>query len=217
MYGLDRYIYINENSLSEELCDEIINKFEEQEENKGPGHTFGGVQPKIKDTTDYNIDIEITNPKWLRIRDALIAELINNIKIYVSKLDTHMYRSQPTDINDLNSNHKKEIFKELNEKGLFFETIMVQKYNANMGRYVYHNDFSSESDKKRYRVLTYIYYLNDVDEGGETQFWDNYKIKPQKGKLVLFPASWTYPHSGLMPISHDKYIITGWIYTHSDR
>lgn len=212
MYGLDRYIYINENSLSRDLCDEIINKFEEQE-GKGRGHTFGGIQPKVKDTTDYNI--EINNPKWSRIRDALIIELINNIEIYTSKLDTPMYHSQPDDINDLNPNHKKKNFKELTANGLFFETIMIQKYKSKKGRYVYHNDFSSESDKKRYRVLTYIYYLNDVEEGGETQFWDNYKIKPQKGKLVLFPASWTYPHSGLMPISHDKYIITGWIYTNN--
>jgi Rps23 Pro-64 3,4-dihydroxylase Tpa1-like proline 4-hydroxylase len=214
MYGLDRYIYINENSLSKELCDEIIHKFEEQEENKGPGSTFGGVQPKVKDTTDYNIEINI--PKWSRIREALIAELINNIQIYSSNLDTPMYHSQPTDINQVNHIPKKYNFKEINENGLFFETIMIQKYKSNKGRYVYHNDFSSESDQKRYRVLTYIYYLNDVDEGGETQFWDNYKVKPQKGKLVLFPASWTYPHSGLMPISHDKYIITGWIYSYDN-
>jgi Rps23 Pro-64 3,4-dihydroxylase Tpa1-like proline 4-hydroxylase len=127
-----------------------------------------------------------------------------------------MYHSQPADINDLNTIPLKKNFKELQANGLFFETIMIQKYKSNKGRYVYHNDFSSESDQKRYRVLTYIYYLNDVDEGGETQFWDNYKVNPQKGKLVLFPASWTYPHSGLMPISHDKYIITGWIYTNSD-
>jgi len=210
MYGLDRYIYINENSLSTDLCDEIITKFEEQQENKGPGKTFGGIQPKIKDTTDYQI--EENNPKWSRIRDALIVELVNNIQIYVSKLDRPMYHSQAEDIRDVNHIPKKYNFKELNANDLFFETIMVQKYKSNTGRYVYHNDFSSESKKNRYRVLTYIYYLNDVEEGGETQFWDNYKIKPQKGKLVLFPASWTYPHSGLMPISHDKYIITGWIY-----
>jgi Rps23 Pro-64 3,4-dihydroxylase Tpa1-like proline 4-hydroxylase len=212
MYGLDRYIYINENSLSTDLCDEIITKFEE-EEKKRAGSTFGGIQPKVKDTIDY--DIEINNPKWSRIRETLIAELVNNIEIYASKLDLLMYHLQPLDISVVTNNPKKNIYKELDFNGLFFETIMVQKYKSNTGRYVYHNDFSSESDKKRYRVLTYIYYLNDVEEGGETQFWDNYKIKPQKGKLVLFPASWTYPHSGLMPISHDKYIITGWIYQDS--
>ena len=123
MYGLDRYIYINENSLSKELCDEIIHKFEE-EENKGPGSTFGGIQPKIKDTTDYNIEINI--PKWSRIREALIAELINNIQIYTSKLDTPMYHSQPTDINQINHIPKKYNFKEINENGLFFEDFKIR-------------------------------------------------------------------------------------------
>ena len=60
--------------------------------------------------------------------------------------------------------------------------------------------------------LTYIWYLNDVIEGGETEFFGNYKIKPEVGKLVLFPACWSFPHCGLMPISSNKYIITGWLY-----
>jgi len=62
------------------------------------------------------------------------------------------------------------------------------------------------------RMLTFLWYINDVEEGGETQFWKNVKIKPTVGKLVLFPASWTYPHKANIPISHDKYVITGWIY-----
>ena len=35
--------------------------------------------------------------------------------------------------------------------------------------------------------------------------------KPKQGSLLLFPATWTYPYSGSMPISNDKYIITGWL------
>ena len=68
-------------------------------------------------------------------------------------------------------------------------------------------------EKKTYRVLTYLFYLNDVDEGGETEFYGgDIKIKPKQGKMILFPSSWTYPHSGKMPVSSNKYIITGWIY-----
>ena len=87
---------------------------------------------------------------------------------------------------------------------------MIQKYQKNKGKYVYHNDASFESTK--YRVITYIWYLNDVEEGGETEFFGEYCVKPEKGKLVLFPASWTFPHCGKIPISHDKYIVTGWLY-----
>jgi hypothetical protein len=42
---------------------------------------------------------------------------------------------------------------------------------------------------------------------------DKESIKPKSGKLLIFPACWTYPHRGTMPISDDKYIITGWIMT----
>ena len=67
--------------------------------------------------------------------------------------------------------------------------------------------------KKTYRVLTYLFYLNDIDEGGETEFFGgDIKIIPKAGKLIIFPASWTFPHCGKMPISSNKYIITGWIY-----
>jgi hypothetical protein len=209
MYKLDRYIYINESSLSKELCDEIMYKYS-IEPGRRPGCTFGGVVPDVKDTVDYTI--EMNNPNWSRIRDTLIVELINNIEIYISRLDTPSYNSLPSKID--NSNIKNN-FKELYINDLFFETLMVQRYESNKGRYVYHNDGSFEPKEKRHRVLTYIWYLNDVEEGGETLFWDNYKIKPEKGKLVLFPAAWNFPHSGLMPISNDKYIITGWVYSNS--
>ena len=77
---------------------------------------------------------------------------------------------------------------------------------------VENDDFVIDEKKKKYRVITFIWYLNNVEEGGETEFWKDYNIKPTTGKLVLFPASWTFPHRGKMPISDDKYIITGWIY-----
>jgi hypothetical protein len=51
-----------------------------------------------------------------------------------------------------------------------------------------------------------------VNIGGETEITGYIKIKPKTGSLLLFPATWTYPHCGKMPISNDKYIITGWVY-----
>ena len=53
----------------------------------------------------------------------------------------------------------------------------IQKYKKNEGHYKkYHNDFSILSDSNYYRVLTYIIYLNTVDEGGETVFLVTIKL-----------------------------------------
>jgi hypothetical protein len=206
MYAASRYLYENHTSLSHELCDEIIHLFNE-EECKSPGMTQGGINLNVKDTLDY--EILVNNPKWSKIRQCLIDELIYNIEIYIDLLDTLAYNSLPIDINNSNI---KGLFKELDIETLNLNTLMIQQYKSNKGRYIYHNDFAVDTKLSRYRVLTYIWYLNDVNEGGETIIWDNHKIKPTTGKLLLFPATWTYPHSGLMPISNDKYIITGWVY-----
>ena len=61
--------------------------------------------------------------------------------------------------------------------------------------------------------LFFIYYLNDVDSGGETEFKFNpLKVNPEVGKLVIAPALWTHKHRGNPPQNGQyKYIITGWI------
>ena len=54
-------------------------------------------------------------------------------------------------------------------------------------------------------------YLNDVTEGGETEwYYQKLKIKPKKGLTVIWPADWTYQHRGIPSKTHHKYIITGW-------
>ena len=53
-------------------------------------------------------------------------------------------------------------------------------------------------------------YLNDVEEGGETEFlYQQLKIKPSKGRVVIWPGSFTHLHRGNPPMS-TKYIATGW-------
>ena len=119
------------------------------------------------------------------------------------------------DYKECNNNQKTtDIFSIVSTNHIEHHSFMIQRYKANSGRYSYHNDFWVDYEKKIYRIVTYIWYLNSVDEGGETEFFGGkIKIKPKSGTLVLFPASWTFPHSGKIPISSNKYIITGWIYS----
>jgi hypothetical protein len=61
-------------------------------------------------------------------------------------------------------------------------------------------------------VLAFLYYLNDVEEGGETEFfYQGIKTKPKKGSLVIFPAGFTHTHKGNVPFSDDKYVVTSWL------
>ena len=62
------------------------------------------------------------------------------------------------------------------------------------------------------RFLVWSIYLNDVEDGGETEFLDQrVKLKPVTGTLVMWPAGLTHPHRGNPPYSNDKYIVTGWL------
>ena len=60
------------------------------------------------------------------------------------------------------------------------------------------------------RHLTFMTYLNTIDDGGETEFfYQKLKVKPEKGLTLIWPAQWTHTHRGLST-NEVKYIMTGW-------
>jgi Rps23 Pro-64 3,4-dihydroxylase Tpa1-like proline 4-hydroxylase len=194
---MELFLYEDSTSLDISLCNRIIELYE-NEENKYEGVTRGGLNKSVKDTTDFVIPYDASsNMDWLNINDILYNELNKNLHKYIVKIRQYL---------------NNETYILFDAKCLTENLFMIQKYIKNRGHYIYHNDASFEPDRTKYRVLTYLWYLNDITEGGETEFWGNYKIKPTAGKLLIFPSSWSFPHCGKMPISDNKYIITGWLY-----
>jgi hypothetical protein len=62
------------------------------------------------------------------------------------------------------------------------------------------------------RYLVFLWYLNDVAEGGETEFPDlGIKVQPLAGRLLMFPPYWMYQHAGLPPRSNDKFILSTYL------
>ena len=55
-------------------------------------------------------------------------------------------------------------------------------------------------------------YLNDIEDGGETEFqYQRRRISPSAGTVVFFPAGLTHVHKGNLVLGEqDKYIVTGW-------
>jgi hypothetical protein len=195
---LESLIFQLQYSIPDTLCDDIIIMYE-LENSKYPGVTLGGVNKDIKDTTDFIIPKN--DNKWKRIEKFLYEELSNGLKKYLIYLNENIFS---------NTTIKYDFF---DKQDLQVETFMIQKYDMKKGKYLYHHDFSSDNNSTRHRVITYIWYLNDIFEGGETEFWGGtYNVRPETGKLLLFPAQWSFPHRGKTPQSDNKYIITGWFY-----
>ena len=62
------------------------------------------------------------------------------------------------------------------------------------------------------REISCILYLNDVEVGGETEFYhQGVKIKPEEGKIIISPSGFTHIHRSVPPISNDKYICIFWV------
>ena len=88
--------------------------------------------------------------------------------------------------------------------------IKLQKTEIGGGYHVWHNEDDCPQNMRR--MMTFILYLNDVDEGGETEFlYYPKRVKSRTGRLILWPAGYTHAHRGNPPISDTKYILTGWI------
>ena len=62
--------------------------------------------------------------------------------------------------------------------------------------------------EKANRYLVFLWYLNDVAEGGDTRFpMLDCAVRPKAGRLLMFPPYWMYQHEGAPPVSGDKYIV----------
>jgi len=181
-------IFTKKNSLPSEFCSHVIDKFE-KDERKIQGVTGKGLDLDIK----RSHDLRISNlDGWEEEDEVFYNSLVDGVSEYKDK------------VKSLHPNFEVPDYGVLSDSGYQMQRTKIGEY------YKIHHDFVVESPG--WRFLTYIWYLNDVDEGGRTEFINGKKVKPKTGKLLLFPATWEYHHQGLPPISNTKYISTGWMY-----
>ena len=146
------------------------------------------LDENIKKTTDLSI-----------IPNDLMKPEYKIIKDYINKLyECHMDYIEMWP------------FLKANMQELDLGAFLIQKYNPGDHFQRIHSERTTISNS--HRVLAWMTYLNNVDDGGNT-FFENYdlKIKPEQGKTLIWPAEWTHAHSGEILESGVKYIITGWM------
>ena len=93
-------------------------------------------------------------------------------------------------------------------------TYKMQRYDPGEAYFVTHCENSGPIPKEPKilrRILAWMIYLNNVTDGGHTEFpSQNTKFQPRRGDLLIWPAYFTHPHHGIVSKTQTKYIITGW-------
>lgn len=88
--------------------------------------------------------------------------------------------------------------------------LRIKQYRAQAGD-AFQPHFDA-CDEETGRYLVFLWYLNDVAEGGQTRFVDlDLDIVPRAGRLLVFPPYWMYMHAALPPRSGDKYILSTYL------
>ncbi|MEL0207665.1 MAG: 2OG-Fe(II) oxygenase [Gammaproteobacteria bacterium] len=94
---------------------------------------------------------------------------------------------------------------------LHYTSFRVQRTLPGEGYHVWHTEHTALDDQIA-RLLVFSVYLNNVEEGGETEFLhQKQRVQPKTGRIVIWPAGFPYLHRGNPPLSGEKYILTSWM------
>ena len=187
---LEQYIGIFENALSEEVCDNYIKCFEIA---KAHNVTLTRAQMGDGDKITKEDDTLFITDEW----ELPIHAGTNTIESAMKALAL-AYQE-----------YTKE-YAVLTRSGPHCVPIMrIQKTSIGGGYHIWHCEQDSKGTSSR--VAAFMFYLNDVEDGGETEFlYQRKRFKPKAGTLLIWPTSYTHTHRGNPPLSNDKYILTGW-------
>ncbi|HIO91577.1 MAG TPA: 2OG-Fe(II) oxygenase [Leucothrix mucor] len=180
------FIFEYKNALPDFLCDDMIERFEanEADQYKGRVGSEMGANAGLKKTTDL---VVTGKPHWQDVNNNLFRSLSLALREFG---EAYPYFSQIQRFGDKGYN--------------------LQRYQP--GEY-YHWHVDGDNPELAQRQLVALWYLNDMEgKGGETEFlFQDVKITPKKGSLVLFPPFWTHEHRAAIVGEGAKYIATTWI------
>jgi len=90
------------------------------------------------------------------------------------------------------------------------ERYNLQKYPIGGGFKIWHFENNFGSNLNWHRVLVFMTFLNDVEDGGTMFKYQNLTIPAKKGLTLIWPAFFTHTHKGQISKTKEKYIATGW-------
>lgn len=187
------FIGIYDGYISDEACDHAIELFKKYNEFNKIFSRFtseGVTQDKKDDKTLF-----------------CIPDLLTEEEFNINKLKTLMINFDIA----LRHYYEETNIKKYAGEDIMTDHVRIQKTLPCQGYHIWHTERYGDRDGIK-RVLAYTIYLNSVEDGGETEFlYQSQRVKPVKGRIVIWPANFPYVHRGNPPLSGEKYIITSWI------
>jgi hypothetical protein len=178
------FIFEVPDALPAEFCESVIKRFEAAQDEQYPG--------RIGQNAQEDMDIKRS------------TDLVVSGKESWRDVDMSLFRSLGAVLQEFKKRFPffKGPFKDM---GYAIQRTLPGEF--------YHWHIDGGSHEFAQRQLVVVWYLNTVDgPGGETEFLtQNIKIKPEQGKMVLFPPFWTHEHRGVTLEKGVKYIATTWV------
>tara|TARA_Y100000114_G_C11637650_1_gene267639 strand:+ start:94 stop:705 length:612 start_codon:yes stop_codon:yes gene_type:complete len=190
-YDIPKETFIGGYIIPSNITDNMLNYFETNKERAAPGvsatATISGggvvkVDNDIKESLDYTVSFEADHWPIYDYRVCLQKCIEKYIERY-PEVDTLPHFN-------------------------ILEHYNIQYYPIGGGFKKWH--FERSSLEQSNRILVFMTYLNDVEDGGTEFKYQNFKSPAKKGLTLIWPTDWTHTHRGIISKTKEKYIVTGW-------
>ena len=206
-----------ENAFSPESGIDYINytaKFPENTKNELPGENAFPENIEFNNKIDdYNINEYIPsnlimyNPQFTMVKKYLSKEIKKSLIKYVNNINSMFAAKSSTNNNQYYQVLLSGCINNISE--FTINKYSINDINNNIA-IKNNNRVITDFNKNRLKILCFIWFLNDYD--GEIVFWNNYKIIPKAGKLIIFPASWCFPYQEVLKTKTEILNISGYVF-----
>ena len=189
--NINNFIGIYDNYITKEECNKAIKLYEDQNKFNKTVNRIGGEKASILKKQDQQFFANAGNIEvWWKDLEPMILN-------YNLAFNHYLEHTGGNDAYDGGPFH--------------YTTLKIQKTLPTEGYHVWHIEHGNTMDTSM-RAFVFSVYLNDVEEGGETEFLNfSQRVKPKTGRIVIWPAAFPYVHRGNSPLAGEKYILTSWM------
>ncbi|GGJ95403.1 2OG-Fe(II) oxygenase [Luteimonas terricola] len=223
--GSADFIEVTPGAVDAATCASIVERMRASDALQ-PGRVGSGVFPELKNSRDIAL---AGRADWADVEQALNVAVYRGLLNYIRRWpqvliaplmlqqpgpDGALRRLQADDIAAMDDRALGQLVTACLRPG----SMNLQWYAAGQGGYPYwHCELYPRDPQAEtlHRHLLWTVYLNDGFEAGETEFmFQQRKVKPRVGDLLIAPTAFTHTHRGNRPEGGDKFIATSWILFH---